>query len=214
MKTSRFLAVALGLLALRAEAAVITFEDLTTRNSFNNLGITDSYQGFEWGYGWSAGVAGRTWANSITGWASGTQSNSAVSPVPNGLQGQSYAWNWDGPTSLWIDFQSAVNFDSGLFATLSPSFGSNASSVQLFGYDAADNLVAFSSVLNLSDTFQTLDFDVSVQQLEIRGSGGWFSIDNLTYNEASQNVPDGSSSALLSVIGLVTLIAAKRRRRA
>ncbi len=54
---------------IQAGATVIGFEDLTTRNNFTALGIVDSYQGYEWGYGSAGGVGARTFVNTDTGWA-------------------------------------------------------------------------------------------------------------------------------------------------
>jgi len=129
------LTFALLLFSTNINATVIDFEDLTTRNNFTALNIADSYQGYEWGYGTSAGIPGRTWVNSSTGWASATASSEAVNPEPGNLGGSSYAWNWNGAQSLWIDFRTATDFLSGNFAFLSSNYGYNASSVQLFGYD-------------------------------------------------------------------------------
>src|SRR5688500_4778182 len=93
-----------------ARAQVIGFEDITTRNSFLALGIIDSYRGYEWGYGLTGGLANRTFVNPTGvpyGWGSATATSEAVvgRPEPMGLAGTSYAWNFAGPQSLWIDFR-------------------------------------------------------------------------------------------------------------
>ena len=202
------------LFAVSANASIIDFEDLTTRNNFNALGVIDNYQGFEWGYGTSAGLGGRTFTNTSTGWASATSSQEAVAPEPNNLGGSSYAWNWNGAQSLWIDFRSLTNFSGGDFAILSSAYGGNASTVQLFGYDAVDSLVGASSILNLNDTFTTLSANFSdIQYLEIRANsnGKWFSIDNLVIDE-SVSVPEPASIALLS-LGLAGIGFSRKKKR-
>ena len=94
--------------------------------------------------------------------------------MPTGGSGVSSAWNYNGQQSLWIDLGTAMDFISGAFAILSTDFGLNASSVQLFGYDAADALVATSSVHNLGSTFQTLNANfMGINSLEIRANAGF-----------------------------------------
>lgn len=185
-------AISLSMLGNKANAAVIGFEDLNIRNNFNALGIIDNYQGYEWGYGFAGGVANRTFVNTDTGWASATSSDPAIAPPPSNLGGNSYAWTWNGPQSLWIDFKSPTTFNGGNFAGLSSAYGSNASSLTLFGYDAASNLVASSSTLNLTNTFQTLNTNFQdIQYLEIRSNANsqWFSVDNLRV-EGATSVPE------------------------
>ena len=183
-----------------AHALVIDFEDLTTRNNFNALGIIDTYQGFEWGFGTSPGVAGRTFVNTSIGWASATVTDPGVAPAPTGVGGESYAWNWGGPQSLWIDFKSPTNFIGGDFAVLSSTFGSNASTLQLFTYDSTDKLVGASAILNLTDTFQSLSANfTNVRYLELRANTqtAWFSIDNLVVDQAQ--VPEPTTLVLMAL---------------
>jgi hypothetical protein len=184
-------AISLSMVGNKASAAVIGFEDLNTRSSFNDLGIIDNYQGYEWGYGNTAGVAGRTFVNANTGWASATSSSPVIAP-PSNLGGNSYAWTFNGPQSLWIDFKSPTTFNGGDFAVLSSTYSSNASSLTLFGYDAASNLTDSSSTLSLTNTFQTLNTNFQdIQYLEIRSNSDsrWFSVDNLRVGEAT-SVPE------------------------
>lgn len=208
------LGVALMLFApLHASATVIGFEDLTTRNNFTALGIADNYQGFEWGYGHSAGVSGRTFVNNTTGWASATVTNTALGAAPSGTSGSSYAWNWNGPQSLWIDFRGLTDVTSVNVATLSSGYSLNASSIQLFGYDASSTLIDSSDLLNLSDAFQTLTANFSsVTFLEIRANANsqWFSIDDLVINENS--VPEPGSLALMG-LGLLGFAANRRKAK-
>ncbi|MGC4071167.1 MAG: PEP-CTERM sorting domain-containing protein [Nibricoccus sp.] len=196
-----------------ARSQVIGFEDLNTRDNFTRLGIVDSYQGFEWGYGTNAGLAYRTFANTFQGWAVATASDEAVSPEPVGLAGHSYAWNWDSPRSLWIDFKSNVDFLQSDFAFLSPGYGFNASSIQLFGYDAADNLVEQSAVFFLSETFETLNAGFTdIRYLEIRTiEGRHLAVDNLVIAPASA-VPEPSTYGAVGALALVALVAYRARR--
>jgi PEP-CTERM motif len=203
-----------------AKAQIIDFEDLTTRNSFLALGIIDTYRGYEWGYGLTGGLANRTFVNPTGapfGWGSATAASEAVlgSPEPLGLGGTSYAWNFTGPQSLWIDFRSNVDFLQGSFAYGSLGYAFNSSSVQLFGYNTTNTLVGSSAVLTLTDTFTALQAGFTdIRYLEIRGSAFFtvFSIDNLTFGRAPvAAVPEPSTYGLIGSALLVGVIALRRR---
>lgn len=189
---------------------IVDFEDLTTRNNFHSFGINGSYSGFTWGYGSSSGVSNRTFASTDTGWASATTTDTIVDEALGNVGGSSYAWNWNGPQSLWIDFGGLRDFTSGTFSTLGADFASNSSSVSLFGYSASDVLLGSSSTLSLSHSFQTLTANFeNIRYLEIRGSGNnrWFTIDNLSIdNNSTTDVPEPSTLAIfaLGMIGIAS----------
>ncbi len=168
----------LALVAGPATAQVITFDDLATKSSFWDLGIAGSYEGFAWGttlFGTQA---------TPVGWASATATSPAFNPGPTPLSGSSYAWNGSGAQSLFIDFHAPLSFAGGYFATYSTLAGWwNASTVQLFGYDGAGQLVASSTVLGLTAQWQWLEAGFSnVRGLEIRGNAPYkgFAVDDLT----------------------------------
>ncbi len=196
------------LASLPALGATITFEDLTTRSSFYSLGISNSYQG----YVWSPFLNGS--AISDTGWASATVASPAVAPAPTPVSGTSYAWNWNGPQSLFIQFGGATDFTSAYLATLSSAYQDSASTVQLFGYDALDSQVAAGPVLRLTDSFQLYSANFSqIHKVEFRADSAsrWFSIDDITLDANSQ-VPEPGSAFLL-LLGGLALVAIGRRRR-
>lgn len=200
-----------------AHSTVIGFEDLTSRDNFTHLGIVDTYQGYEWGYGNGPGVFNRTFVTDTSdgpGWAAGTISDAAWSPAPAGMGGTSYAWNWNGPQSLWIDFRAPTDVASVNLAVLSSTYNSyNSSTVQIFGYDANDILVGSSGILDLTTTFQTLAANFfAINYLEIRADrdGSWFSVDNLVLNENISGVPDSGSVALLLSLGLAGVASLRR----
>ncbi|MDO9489347.1 MAG: PEP-CTERM sorting domain-containing protein [Sphingomonadaceae bacterium] len=199
-----------------ASAAVVSFEDLGPYTNFGQTGLYQGYAGYNWGVGQSGGVANRQFGTQNPGWSTGTTPSPIISPAPSGVDGSSYAWTWGGPQSLWIDFLAPTAFVSGDFAILSTGYGSgNSNSLQLFGYDEADNLVATSSLLSLTGSFQTLTANFgSVRYLEIRSdrTSSWFSVDRLVTADAVAEVPE---PAMLGLLGLGTLgLALRRRRRA
>lgn len=186
---------------LSSHATLVGFEDLTTRSDFTSLGIVDSYQGYEWGYGFGAGVGARTFVNASTGWASATVTNPASPPAPSGMGGTSYAWNYNGSRSLWIDFRGNIDVTSIDLAVLSSGYGASASSIRLFAYDASDILLASSNSLALTSTFQTLTPSFSsLRYLEIRADRqAWFSVDNLVLGGNASQVPEPGIIALMGM---------------
>lgn len=205
-----FFALALIGTAAAAEAAVLTFDDLNTRNNFAAMGIQHTYQGFDWYY------TNPTTVSSGTGWAVATPSNPISGPLPTPVSGNTVAWNWDGPQSLWINFMGAMNVTGAYFAHVSSTYGYNANTMQMFGYDQFSNLVASSGVLNLTNTFQLLPANFSnIHRLEMRADASykWFALDNLEYNHG-QSVPTPEPSTLLLIAsGLGGLAFMRRFRR-
>lgn len=199
-------ALSLGLLGTSA-ATVIGFDDIGTRNNFDNLGISGNYQGFHW--------TDSTGFGNSDGWASATTSYRVLNETLTPASGNGYAWNWNGLQSLFIDFGSATDvtgafFANGIYGGHNP--GSEASTIQMFGYDALGNLVASSGILGLNTGFQFLGAGFNdIFRLEFRAeaAGRWFMIDDLIINE-SVPVPAPAGLGLFAL----GLLAARRRKAA
>jgi hypothetical protein len=201
-----------------AQAAVIDFDDLTTRDNFFDLGITSTYQGFDWGYSNTPGIPSTTVipTTASTGWASATTTSPSVAPAPTPVSGKSYAWNWNGPQGLWIDFGAPTDVTGAYFATLSSNYHLNASSITMYGYDATDTLVATSSTLALTHSFQYLAAGFTgISKLEMRANANaqWFSIDNLDVGPGKAVPLPAPGLLALGGLGLLGIAARIRRRR-
>lgn len=202
-------------------ATTIGFEELQSRNNFGSGGWNNwnSYKGFVWGYGLTGGVGNRVFNGNSTGWASGTLSDPAVSPAPSGTTGTAYAWTWNGPQSLWIDFGAATDVSSVDLAILSSAYSSNSQTVQLFGYNSSDSLIGSVAPVALTSSFQTVNANLlGARYLELRSNSqsSWFSVDQLVLNGTAAAVPEPATWAMMLLgFGFVggALRSSKRRQK-
>lgn len=201
MKIRRYLPHLLGLVlsvsVLNVNAEVIDFDDLTGQSSFTDAGIQGSYIGYEWG------------SNNLTNIPQvGTQGWGYSSGNVGGrtaLSGTSFAWTYSGSQSHFIDFQGPVDFNSGMFAATSFGNSNDATTIQMFGYDASDTLIASSGILNLTTAYQQLSSPTltGITTLEIRSNsqGRWFVMDDLTLN-TSVPAPASLGLLILAMLGM------------
>jgi hypothetical protein len=116
---------------------------------------------------------------------------------------------------MFVDFANAQNvngvFVAGQFTNYS------ASAVQLFGYDALNNLLGQSALLNIAvGQWQFLSggalAGLAVDRLEIRSNAPttWFALDNLDVSVASEV----SEPANIVLISMALVGFAFRRRKA
>ena len=138
-----------------AEAEVVSFEGFPGFTSLVSEGVRASYGGYDWGFGLTAGAAQRSMTDERWGWYV-TTAAADNNPAPHGITGDAFAWNGNGPQSLWIDFRAPTDVLSVdlAFATSRPDTPLNAAAVRLFAYDAFDNLLFQTSAFPLTDTFQ------------------------------------------------------------
>jgi hypothetical protein len=129
-----FLLAALCLGSAPAWAGVITFDDLTTRNNFFDLGINSTYQGYVWSNTLIGGETGQT------GWGFRDRRNPSNSTGAHAREREQLCVELE-------QFGAATDVTGAYLATLSSTYSFNASSVQLFGYDASNALVDTGSSL-------------------------------------------------------------------
>ena len=194
----------LAFVSMPSYSTIIGFEGLTANSdSFANLGIKNTYFGHQW-----------TASNSNqqpTEWGAAE----LLSDNVNAFAGSGYAWTFNGAQSMFIDFGTAQNVNgvmaAGQFA------GSNASTLQMFGYDSSNNLIGSSGTLNLAlGQWQFLSggtlAGLAVSRLELRSDAPtkWFALDNLDINNVAQ-VPAPGTIALLG-LGLIGFGLARRKK--
>lgn len=205
--------IAAGMLAAGAALGEeIGFEDINlgglTRSNFADLGIENTYRGYQWSRG-----------NSTFGEGFWGVVNNSDGQSVRAFSGNQMGWNWNGPLSLSITFNVDKIVDSAYFNVFSAGQDWGADTIRLEGYNAANQLVATSSTLQLDDVssnpaWQRLDANfVGVRRLQIVATqgdsnwagAGWWAIDNLTVRD----VPAPGAAGLL---GMALLAGARRRR--
>lgn len=210
--------------AAPAQAVVIGFEDVATPGSnvneasFSSLGIVNTYEGYEWGYGNTGGWANRNFVDAIAGWGASTVALPGTmhvpAPAPTGVTGNVYAWSFYGVQSLWIDFKGEANVNAVDVAGLAGGAGwvLNSNTLQLFGYDELGNQLFSSAIIPLTTTMQNINVGFTgISFFELRSDRyiSWFAVDQLDISA----VPAPATPGLMA-LGLLGIAALRRRRRA
>lgn len=199
----------LALTAVTAQATtVLDFEDITGfsgRANFETLGITNTYQGYDWP------TSSSSWpsSGSDSPWAVVDNSDSQFSSV-GAYSGTQALWNWNDGPQREINFGEATDVQGAYFNVFQAGQDWGAQTVQFRAFDALNQLIGTSALLYLdrdssNPAWQWLDASFSgVYRLEIlstndRFSGhGWWTMDDLTLGP----VTPASAPATLALMGL------------
>ena len=185
---SRLLTIVTTLLLVigfaRAEAQLIGFEDLTAGSaSFNDLGIDQTY----FGYTWTADNSNQQ--PTLWGAAEGVLGDVSA------FEGTGFAWTFNGGQSMFVDFFGPKHVQGVYLAGQFP--GNSSSSVQMFGYDQSNNLVATKHLYRGRGVSRELS---SVQMF------GYDQSNNLVATSAPLDLVDGQwqflSGGELTIIGV------------
>ncbi|MDD5760018.1 MAG: PEP-CTERM sorting domain-containing protein [Desulfobulbaceae bacterium] len=196
MKKALLAGLAVGVMMLGmtgvASATVLDFEGLTT-NSVEDLSSHQGYGGFTWDNGWFL-----------------YNNNSFAAPVHSG----DYAIvnNYGGdPLGLAITSTTSFDFDGAWIG----GWGFNApSQVKAQGFDNLGNFIGETDWMAVSvggSSFLQADID-NVYRINFIG-GSYYTIDDFTFNEEQQSVPEPATLLLLGT-GLTGLIGARRKKKA
>lgn len=185
-----------GLFSLSVNATVLNFDDIILNGS-NYVQINTflpNYGGFTWGSSWAVGnlQANPNYKNASH---SGTQ----------------YLSNWGGASNLLIQRASLFNFDGAWFKT--PTVNNPASSwVKITAYDEFNNLIGTTGNINVSTNSLWISPGFkNVARLNIEQNGGWFTMDDFTFDTVNQKVPEPAPLALIG-LALTGLMVARKKK--
>ncbi|MES2349752.1 MAG: PEP-CTERM sorting domain-containing protein [Pseudomonadota bacterium] len=179
------------LLAGAAHAGVTNFDELNTAGDFASLTDMTAYAGLTWGADWYAGDVG------IDGYANGAHS------------GANFAINGFGADPAEISSASAFNF-TGAWFTAPVGVADQASWVNISAYDASNQLIGSTGNVAIGAGYVWVGGGFNnVSRLSITRDTGWYAMDDFTTTVAAP-VPEPGTSLMLAV-GLLTLVAARRR---
>jgi hypothetical protein len=191
----KFLCALALMIAGAANATVLTFDDITLGSSYVPIGSTTAtnYMGFTFDTRWFVG-------NTST---SSSYANAAHS-------GTQYFSNGNNVNDLTVSNASAFTFNGAWFAA--PTHSSPADWINITAFGAGNTLIGSTGnvAINGTEQFVATNF-ANVRSLKITRGGGWFTMDDFTFNQAA-DVPEPASVALFG-LAFLGLAAARRRKQ-
>ncbi len=185
-----------GLFSLSVNATVLNFDDINlVRGNYVSINtLLPTYGGFTWGSSWAVGNLQAN-PNYINAAHSGTQ----------------YLSNSGGASNLLVQRASAFTFDGAWFKT--PTVNNPASSwVKITAYDAFNNLIGTTGNVGVStNSLWIAPGFKNVSRLNIEQAGGWFTMDDFTFDTVTQKVPEPAPLAVIG-LALIGLIVARKKQ--
>jgi len=179
------------LLAAQAHATVLGFDDLDANGKLSSLATrAGAYGTLTWDKNWYLGDI------AVAGYGSAAHS------------GRNYVNNGFGVNNLVVSSSEAFDFAGAWFAAPTIN-GTQATSVNISAYDAANNLIGSTGNVAITNSFLYIaaGFD-GVSRLVVTRDKGFFVMDDFTLADAE--VPEPAGVFVLG-LGLVGLVARRRR---
>lgn len=179
-----------------ANATVLTFEDINLNGgTYVTIGTAGAvnYGGFTFDTDWFVG--------------STSESNSYANAAKSG---SNYLSNGGNVTGLTVSSPTDFTFNGAWFAA--PIHSNPAEWINITAYGAGNALIGSTGNVAIDSTHKWVGANfANVQSLNITRGDGWFAMDDFTFNETVNAVPEPGSVALfgLAFLGL----AATRRRK-
>ncbi|QJE02070.1 PEP-CTERM sorting domain-containing protein [Massilia forsythiae] len=183
-----------NLAAAHAGAAVLNFDDLDAKGKLSTIGAYNPYGGFTFDRNWYLGDT------TVGGYANAAHS------------GGNFVNNGFGVNRLSVTSANAFDFAGAWFAAPAIN-GTQATSVNIMGYDALGALVGSTGDVAITNSFAFVAANfIGVTRLVISRDKGFFVMDDFTVADAAQ-VPEPAGLFALG-LGLVGWMARRPRRRA
>lgn len=196
MKKMQNIAVlAAALLGAQAHATVIGFDDLDAKGKLSSIGAYNPYDTLTWDKNWYLG------ATSVGGYANAAHSGSNF--VNNGF----------GVKSVSVSSAAGFDFAGAWFAAPAIN-GTQATSVSISAYDAANNLIGSTGNVAITNDFSYIaaNFD-NVSRLVVTRDQGFFVMDDFTLADADVGAQVPEPAGLFALgLGLVGWSARRRRK--